>query len=87
MLESPSNPTAIFHRKGGEGWGPKGGDPNPEEVGVRRVRGGNLEWGLRTIGTPKGGGPKFRAFFFRLQSEISLFLLSLGVFSWNSGGV
>ena len=79
MDVGPSNPAAIFHRKGGEGWGPKGGDPNPAEVGVRRVgvrrvRGGSLEWGA------KGGGPKISLFFLFLPSEISLFLLSLGLF-------
>ena len=29
------------------------------------------------------GGAKFRAFFFSLPPEMSFFLLSLGVFSWN----
>ena len=89
MLEFPSNPAAIFHRKGGEGWGQKGGDPNPEEVGGSKggsskgggpqgegPKGGGLEWGLRRVRAPKGGGPQFRAL-----SSLS------GVFSWNFGGV
>ena len=50
------------------------GGPKPDKVGVRRVDG------------PKGGRPegwegaKFRAFF-------RSFCVSLGVFSWNFGGV
>ena len=76
MLESPSNPAAIFHRKGGEWWGPKGGDPNPEEVGVR------------TVGAPKGGGPNISRFFFPSPvGNFALLSLSLGVFSWFFGGV
>ena len=37
-------------------------------------------------GAQKGGSPKFRVFLF-LPLEISLFVLSLGVFSWNFDGV
>ena len=39
------------------------------------------------MGAPKGGGPKISLLFFLLPSDISPFLLSLGVFSWNFGGV
>ena len=41
-------------------------------------------------GAPKGGGPTFRACFFHLPPQFSFFFslsLSLGVFSWNFGGV
>ena len=59
--------------------------------------------GPKPSGGPKGGGPKgggpegwgpegwgaqnFALFFLSLPPEISFFLLSLGVFSWNFGGV
>ena len=44
--------------------------------------------GLQGLGPGRVGGPKFRAFFFfSLPTEISFFLLSLGVFSWNFGSV
>ena len=64
MLESPSSPAAIFHRKGGEMWGPKGGDPNLEEVGVRWVGverdrlqpiSISANFGMLNFGTTKGG--------------------------------
>ena len=38
-------------------------------------------------GGPKGGGPTFRAFFSLSRHNFLSFLLSLGVFSWNFGGV
>ena len=62
-------------RRGGgpEGWGPGG-------VGARR--GGGPKGGGR-----RGGGPKISRFFCSLPPEISFFLLSLGVFSLNFGGV
>ena len=43
--------------------------------------------GLRRVAPRKVGGRKIRAFFSLLPPEMSLFVLSLGVFSWNLGGV
>ena len=65
--------------KGGEGWGPKGGDPHPEEVWVR-------SGGPPKDGGPKGGG-KISRFFFPNPPQNSFFSSSWGVFSWNFGGV
>ena len=47
---------------------PKGGGPNPEQVGAPKG------------GAPKGGGPKFRVFFFPLPPQNLFFSSSLGVF-------
>ena len=64
---------------------PKGG--GPEGCGAQ-----NLKGGARGVESPKVGGargvgsPTFRAFF-PLPPLFSLFFLSLGVFSWNFGGV
>ena len=59
----------------------KAGGPNPEKVRAQKD-------GAPKGGAQKGGGPKFRAFFFSLLPlEISLSVLSLGVFWWNIGGV
>ena len=85
------------------GWGgPKGGGSHLEKVGARRVgarRVGAEGWGPKPRksggpkgggpkgGGPKGGGPKFLAFFSLSRHKIRSFLLSLGVFSWNFGGV
>ena len=65
---------------GPEGWGPKGGVPNPEKVGRRG--GGPEGWG------PEGwGAQNFALFFPSPAHKIRSFLPSLGVFSWNFGGV
>ena len=53
-------------------WGPKGW--SPEGWGER--------WGGRRV-----GGSKFRAFFSLSRRKIRSFLPSLGIFSWNFGGV
>ena len=75
---------------GGTEGGPTGGAPTgPEGWGHRRV-------GARKVG-PKGeaqrggegqgvGGQNFALFFFSPATSFALFL-SLGVFSWNFGGV
>ena len=57
---------------------PKGGDPNPEEVGAEGwgPTGGGLKGGR-----PKGGGPKISRFFFPSPATIFfLSSLSLGSF-------
>ena len=55
-------------------------------VGFSRV--GGWKGGATMGGRPKGwGGPKFRAFFPLSRRKIRSFLPSLGVFSWNFGGV
>ena len=41
----------------------------------------------RRVEPRRAGGPKFRAFFSLSRRKIRSFLLSLGVFSWNFGGV
>ena len=71
--------------KGGgpEGWGPEGW--GPEGVGARRV--GGPKGGGPKVGARRVGGPKFRAFFSLSRRKIRSFLPSLGVFSWNFGGV
>ena len=71
-----------------EGWGPEGW--HPEGWGGRGIprKGGDEGWeGLRGVGGQKGGGPEFRALCFFTRLKISLFVLSLGVFSLNFGGV
>ena len=49
--------------------------------------GGGAQGWEPEVGGPKGGGPKFRAFFSLSRRKIRSFLPSLGVFSWNFGGV
>ena len=59
-----------------EGWSPEGWSPegwSPE--------------GWSPEGAPKGGRPKISRFFFPRPPQFSFFFLSLGVFSWNFGGV
>ena len=58
---------------GPKGWGPGG-------VARTQKRLGTKDWGLEGLGSRTVGGPKFRAFFFSLPPEISIFLLSLEVF-------
>ena len=65
---------------GGPGWGPK---PRKKCGGRERER---RRVGARTVGPRRGGGQHF-ALFFPLPPPFSLFFLSLGVFSWNFGGV
>ena len=48
---------------------------------------GFCDGGALEGGATKGGGPKISRFFCSLPLEISFFLLSLWVFSWNFGGV
>ena len=71
------------------GRGPEGSEKKLGPQGLGSEGGpegsGTAAWGLEGWG-PEGGGLKFRAFF-ALPPEISFFLLSLGVFSWNFGGV
>ena len=55
--------------------GPKGEGVGAGGLGARRVVG------------PKGGGAQNFALFFSRLPLITFFLLSLGVFSWNFGGV
>ena len=74
----------------------KGGGPNLEKVapmvgapmvGAPKVgapKVGPEGWGLEGWAL-KGGGPKCRAFFLSRHNFLSFF--SLGVFSWNFGGV
>ena len=79
---------------GPEGWGPEGGAPTQKKwepqgwgpkVGARRV--GPRRVGPRRVGVRRVGGPKFRAFFSLSRRKIRSFFPSLGVFSWNFGGV
>ena len=67
-------------------------------VGARRVgaptqkKWGPEGWGLEGWGpkggAPQGEGPKISRFFFSLsRHSFHSFLPSLGVFSWNFGGV
>ena len=76
------------------GWGkvgaPKGG--GPEGWGPRRVGGPTQKkWGPKGGGSKgggsKGGGPEISRFFSLSRRKIRSFLPSLGVFSWNFGGV
>ena len=77
-------PNLIWPSLIGRIW-PIFGGGGPRTVGPRRVA--NLgRWARRWVG-PKGGGPKISRFFISLPQEISFFFLSLGVFSWNFGGV
>ena len=87
-------------RWGFEGWGFEGWGAQPRKSGAPKgaPKGGGSKGGVRKGaeprkngapkgGGPKGGGPKISRFFCSLPPEISFFLLSLGVFSWNFGGV
>ena len=68
---------------------PDCGGPNPEKVGPQGWR--PEWWGAEGWGPkrwcPRVGCPKFRAFFFLLPLHFYSFFLSLGIFSWNFGGV
>ena len=82
----------VGARRGGcEGWWPEGGWPNPEKRGG--PKGGGPKGGGTKGGGPKGGGtkgvvgPKFRVFFSFSRPHNRSFCLSMGVFSWNFGGV
>ena len=73
-----------------KGGGPESGCPNPEKV--RAKKDGVQKCGAPKGGAPKSGGterwePKISRLFFLLPPKISLFVLSLGVFSRNFGGV
>ena len=80
-----------------EGWGPeggapKGGAPNPEKWcpegwGPKLRTGGAPKGGAPKCGVRRVGGPKFSAFFSLSRPHFRSFSLSLGVFSWNFGGV
>ena len=78
---SPGQNGAVGRVGGGlQGWG-------PDRWGPRRV-GVQKGWGAepRKSGARRVGGPKFRAFFPSPATIFTLFV-SLGVFSWNFGGV
>ena len=77
FLSKPGAKLSSARRVGApKGGAPKGGGPNPEKVEARRV------------GARRSGGPKISLFFFSLsRHNIRSFLPSLGVFSWNFGGV
>ena len=63
-------------------WGPEGWGPDtwgPEGWGPEG-------WGTKPSGGPKGGAQNF-ALFFPLPPPFRSFCVSLGVFSWNFGGV
>ena len=62
-------------RWGSTGGFPKGGGPNLEKLGPRRV--GPEGWSLKG-GAHRVGGPKFRVFFFPLPPQFSFFSPSLG---------
>ena len=68
--------------KGGapKGGAPMGLGPKPGKVGPRKG-GAPKGWG------PEGGGPKISRFFFPFPPPFRCFCVSLGVFSWNFGGV
>ena len=73
-------PRRVGPRRGGptqKKWGPEGWKPR-----IGAPKGGGSKGG-----GPKVGGPKFRAFFSLSRRKIRSFLPSLGVFSWNLGGV
>ena len=53
-------------------------------MGLRRV---GLEGWAQKGGAPKGGGAKISRFFFPFPPPFRCFCVSLGVFSWNFGGV
>ena len=74
------------------GWGPEGWEPKPPKGGGAPKGGGPEGWGARRV-----GGQNFALFslsrhnfhfFFSLSGCLLVsFFLSLGVFSWNFGGV
>ena len=98
--EGPGAALRVGAQRGGgpnpEKWGPKrwgprrggaprGGSPKgwgPEGVGARTRK----KWGPEGVGGPMGGGPKISRFFFPSPAG-NFFFFSLGVFSWNFGGV
>ena len=86
-------------RWGPEGGAPKGWGPRPRKseapkvgprrVGPRRVGPrsvGPRRWGTRRVG-PRRVGPKISRFFFPFPPPFRSHCVSLGVFSWNFGGV
>ena len=74
---------------GPEGCGPDLEKVSAPRVGVRRVgpKGRAPQRGGSKCGGPKAGGPKICAFFSLSRPHFRSFSLSLGVFSWNFGGV
>ena len=75
--------------KGGapKGGAPKGAAPKGRDQKGRDQKGwGPKGWGPEG-GAPKGGGPKISRFFFPFPPPFRCFCVSLGVFSWNFGGV
>ena len=70
---------------GSKGGGSKGGglEGGARRVGAQPRKSGGPKGGPKG-GGPKGGGPKFRVFF-PLPPQFSF--PSLGIFSWNLGGV
>ena len=73
-----------------KGGGPKGGGPKPRKSGAPKggaPKGGAPKGGAPKGGAPKGGGPKISRFFFPPPPQFSFYFLSLGVLSWNFGGV
>ena len=83
-----------FEGWGPEGWGPEGGGPKgggpkgggPEGWGPRRVGARRVAWGPKG-GGPEGWGAQNFALFSLSRRKIRSFPPSLGVFSWNFGGV
>ena len=75
--------------KGGapKGGAPKGGAPKGGAPKGGAPKGGAPKGGGSKGGGPKGGGPKISRFYFPVRRKIRSFLPSLGVFSWNFGGV
>ena len=72
---------------GPEGWGPEGWGAEPRKSGPRKggaPKGGGAP---KSGGPRRVGGPKFRAFLFPFPPPFRSFCVSLGVFSWNFGGV
>ena len=57
------------------GGAPMGGGPKPRKSGAQKG------------GAQKGGGPNILRFFFPFPPPFRCFCVSLGVFSWNFGGV
>ena len=71
--------------KGGtQGGAPKGGAPKVE---TDLAKNGLAKIGLAKSASTKGWGAQNFALFFPSPPQLSFFLLSLGVLSWNLGGV
>ena len=68
-----------------KGGGPEGWRPKPRKSGAPRVEA--PKGGAQKGGAQKGGGPKISRVFSLLPPQFSFFFLSLGVLSWNFGGV